>query len=221
LSPANGLTTIALSTDVSGPVSDDRSGVASVTVNGVGASGSPAYTTSTVALNCGANTLTALATDVAGNTNTAGITVTRTCFANLQYYQPLDQTTGTPVINTGKYGRVIPTKVTFKLDDGTVVTDAVAAARGWTIQIGVNGATCSDGSATDGLEAYADAGQSSAGTNSFRWSTSQWIYNLDTGAAPGVKMAINSCYRFDVYVHDGTNKVKVSATTYALFKPTK
>jgi hypothetical protein len=34
-------------------------------------------------------------------------------------------------------------------------------------------------------------------------------------------MAINSCYRFDVYVHDGTNKVKVSATTYALFKPTK
>ena len=34
-------------------------------------------------------------------------------------------------------------------------------------------------------------------------------------------MAINSCYRLDVYVSDGTNKVKISTSTYALFKPTK
>ena len=32
-------------------------------------------------------------------------------------------------------------------------------------------------------------------------------------------MTINSCYRLDVYVSDGTNKVKVSTSTYALFKP--
>jgi hypothetical protein len=140
----------------------------------------------------------------------------------LQYYQPLDQTaSGTPVMNTGKYGRVIPTKVTFKLDDGTTVSDVVAAARGWTIQIGVNGATCSNGLATDTVEAYGDAGNSNAGSNVFRWSSSQWIYNLDTGAAPGVSMAINGCYRIDVYVSDGTNKVKISTATYALFNPTK
>ena len=34
-------------------------------------------------------------------------------------------------------------------------------------------------------------------------------------------MATNKCYRLDVYVHDGTNKVKVSTATYAIFKPTK
>jgi hypothetical protein len=93
---------------------------------------------------------------------------------------------------------------------------------GWSIQIGVNSASCANGSTTsDLIEAYADAGQSSAGTNSFRWSPSQWIYNLDTGKPPQVKMTIGSCYRLDVYVHDGTNKVKVSTGTYALFQPTK
>jgi hypothetical protein len=221
-SPSTGLMTIALMTSVTGTVGDTLSGVSSLSVNGVQATVSAgAFTAANVTLNCGSNTLTAFATDVAGNTKTDGITVTRTCFGNLQYYQPIDQTTSTPVVNTGKFGRVIPTKVTFKLDDGTTVTDAVAAARGWTIQIGINGATCSNGTALDSVEAYADAGNSNAGTNVFRWTTSQWIYNLDTGAAPGVSMAINSCYRLDVYVHDGTNKVKISTVTYALFKPTK
>jgi hypothetical protein len=222
-SPLNASMTIALSRTVTGTVSDGLSDGASVTVNGVSASVSAGtFTALNVALNCGSNTLTALATDVAGNTKTDAITVTRTCFANLLYYQPLDQTaSGTPVMNTGKYGRVIPTKVTFKLDDGTTVSDVVAAARGWTIQIGVNGATCSNGLATDTVEAYGDAGNSNAGSNVFRWSSSQWIYNLDTGAAPGVSMAINGCYRIDVYVSDGTNKVKISTATYALFKPTK
>jgi hypothetical protein len=116
---------------------------------------------------------------------------------------------------------VIPTKITFKLADGTVVTEAVAQAMGWTIQIGVNSASCSTGVQGDSVEAYADAGQSNAGTNEFRWTTSQWIYNLDTKAPPQMTMNIGSCYRLDVYVNDGTNKVKVSTATYAVFKPTK
>ena len=55
----------------------------------------------------------------------------------------------------------------------------------------------------------------------FRWSSGQWIYNLDTGKSPQVQMEVNKSYRTDVYVHDGTNKVKVSTATYAIFKPTK
>ena len=34
-------------------------------------------------------------------------------------------------------------------------------------------------------------------------------------------MAINDCYRLDADVSDGVNKVRISTTTYALFKPTK
>ncbi len=152
------------------------------------------------------------------------IHVTRICFANLQYYQPLDQSNASasqPVTNSGKMGRVIPTKVTFKLDDGTVVTDAVAAAHGWTIEIGVNGPIPATGGPTDLVEAFADAGQSSAGTNVFRWTSGQWIYNLDTGKTPQVQMEVNKSYRLDVYVHEGATKLKISTSIYAIFKPTK
>jgi hypothetical protein len=34
-------------------------------------------------------------------------------------------------------------------------------------------------------------------------------------------MAIGSCYRLDVYVSDGANKVVVSTSAYAVFQPTK
>ena len=64
---------------------------------------------------------------------------------------------------------------------------------------------------------------SSAGSNLFRWDSSagQWIYNLDTKAPPGMTMTIGSCYRLDVYVSDGSNKIVVSTATYAVFQPTK
>ena len=49
----------------------------------------------------------------------------------------------------------------------------------------------------------------------------QWIYNLDTKAPPQMTMVIGSCYRLDVYVDDGTTRVKISAGTYAVFEPIK
>src|SRR5918995_1449474 len=176
-----------------------------------------------LALACGANTITASSTDVAGNTTTsAARTVTRLCFG-VQYLQPLDQSTSTAVTNVGKYGRAIPVKVILSLLGGGAVDQAGLQANGLTLQMGVNPASCSSGTTTDDVEAYADAGQSSAGSNLFRWDTTggQWIYNLDTKAPPGMAMAINSCYRLDVYVSDGTNKIKVSTSAYALFKPVK
>ena len=55
----------------------------------------------------------------------------------------------------------------------------------------------------------------------FRWDAGQWIYNLDTKSPPGITMAIGGCYRLDVYVSDGTHKVVVSTSAYAVFQPTK
>jgi hypothetical protein len=225
-SPADGLTTIALSVQVKGTASDTPSGIATVTVNGRATDNAASWTTSTtVNLNCGVNTLTALATDQAGRTNTASMTVTRLCFG-IQYAQPLDETTGSqaPVENDGKYGRVIPVKVIVSAATGAALNNVYFTANGLALQIGVNGASCSSGGGSDAIEAYADAGQSSGGSNLFRWASSSensWIYNLDTKSPPGMTMATNSCYRLDVYVSDGANKVKISTTTYALFKPTK
>jgi Glucodextranase, domain B len=221
-SPATGLTTIAASIPVSGTASDTPSGLNSVTVNGTATTGLANWaTTSNVVLACGENTITATATDNADRTGTDTITVTRLCFS-LQYLRPIDQSTTSPIVNTGKYGRVLPVKVLLSLNGQNQRADDLTAY-GLTVQMGVNGATCESGAAADAVEEFADAGASNGNTNLFRWDPAgmQWIYNLDTKAPPGMTMTINRCYRLDVYVSDGPNKVKVSTTPYALFKPTK
>ena len=221
-SPVSG-TMIVTTLTVSGTDSDGPSGIAGVKVNGIAASlGSGMFAKTGVGLACGTNTLTAVATDQAGRASTHSITVTRQCFG-LQFLQPLDQSTTAPVMNKGKYGRVIPVKVLLTLASGTALDSAALASNGWTLQMGVNGASCLNGTGTDEIEAYADAGASAGGSNLFRWDSSagQWTYNLDTKAPPGITMTISSCYRLDVYVSDGSSKVIVSTAAYAVFQPTK
>ena len=113
------------------------------------------------------------------------ITVTRLCFG-LQYMQPIDQSTSSPIVNSGKYGRVIPVKVLLSLAGGGALNDTALSSYGLTLQMGVNTAMCASGAAIDSLEEFADAGQSSSGTSVFRWdpTAGQWIYNLDTKAPP-------------------------------------
>jgi hypothetical protein len=230
-SHASGFITVASALLLTGTASDTPSGIQSVSVNG-GADGYSAGTWNTsVILVCGANTITATATDKAGRTSQTSISVTRVCAGALTYYQPIDQSTTAAIINTGKMGKVIPVKVTGFFNPGTgavALTEANLAAYGLTLRIGVNSATCAGGTTTDLVEAYADAGASNDNTNMFRWSTSQWIYNLDTGKAPSVTMAVNGCYRLDVYLQDSHNVKALMSTgptvgsnPYALFKPTK
>jgi RHS repeat-associated protein len=80
-SPANGSTTQATSTSVSGTVADlgtNASGVASVTVNGSNAALSGGnWNFANVGLNIGSNTITVRATDVAGNFTTQTVTLVR------------------------------------------------------------------------------------------------------------------------------------------------
>jgi hypothetical protein len=232
-SPSSGLITVAASITVTGTYSDSPSGIDTVSVNTVTASLGATFTSANVALACGNNTVTALATDKAGRTNTSSINVMRVCIGSLTYYQPLDQSTGStvPTINQGKMGRVIPVKITGSLSLGgspVVMTDTFLTANGLTLRIGVNSATCAGNATTDLVEAYADAGAANDNTNLFRWSSGQWIYNLDTGKPPSVTMTIGKCYRIDVYVQDAVGtKVLVSTgpapgtNPYVIFQPTK
>ena len=114
------------------------------------------------------------------------------------------------ITNTMKNGRVVPVKVKI-FDECTLsyVTDPTAI-----VTILVRHATTPTGSSTDGIEGYADAGQSSAGTNQFRLADGFWIYNLDSKA---LALVTNDVYRIDAYV----NGVQATQDTWALLKPVK
>jgi len=77
-SPASGTTVTSSTLSVSGTVSDETSGVAGVTCNGVAASRTGTNYTCSVTLSVGSNDIIAIATDIAGNTSQAVITATYT-----------------------------------------------------------------------------------------------------------------------------------------------
>jgi Tfp pilus assembly protein PilX len=92
-SPVDGFVTSAASVNVSGTATDSPSGIAGVTVNGNAASydaSADAFSYSGLALACGANLVTAVATDVAGRTDSDSITVTRSCVTFTGFYSPVD-----------------------------------------------------------------------------------------------------------------------------------
>jgi hypothetical protein len=113
------------------------------------------------------------------------------------------------IVNSMKSGRVVPVKITiYDKCTQSNVTDPNRVVKIASGKVGDSGATL------DGIETYADAGASSAGTNLFRYSTGFWIYNLDSKA---LGMLVNSTYRIDAYV-DG---VKATKDTWGLLMPVK
>ena len=130
-----------------------------------------------------------------------------------QYLPPLNQSTdvANPAINNIKNGRVIPVKV--QLDQSNVpITDQNAPGP---ITILVSGpVACSNAPPSD-VGTYADAGQSNAGSNQYRFDpTSQtWIYNLDTRA---LGLSIGMCYRIGTAV----NGASIS-NAFVVIRPTK
>jgi hypothetical protein len=131
-----------------------------------------------------------------------------------QFLQPLDQSTDAahPIPNTGKNGKVISVKVRIS-QGGTALTDQNAPGP---VTIAVSKlASCSNIAGIDPVESYADAGQSSAGTNLFRYDANAeaWMYGLDTKA---LGLVTGNCYRIDVSVA-GT---KIT-NAFAVFQPTK
>lgn len=128
-----------------------------------------------------------------------------------RYLQPLTQSTDpvNPVLNTGKNGKVIPVKLQLS-QGGTAISDLNAPGP---VTIAVsNLASCSI-TGGDPVLAYADAGQSSAGTNQFRYDpfAQAWIYNLDTKA---LGLVTGNCYRLDVSI----NGTRIT-NAFAAFQP--
>jgi len=119
------------------------------------------------------------------------------------------------IINKMKSGRVVPVKATiYDVCAQDYVTDP-------TTQVTIKVSKTSGTGTGDPVEEYADAGQSSAGTNLFRWTTDStvlgggfWIYNLDSKA---LGLVVNNLYRIDINV--GANLA--TRDTWAVLAPVK
>ena len=133
---------------------------------------------------------------------------------NAQLLQPLDPSTdpANPIVNLGKNSKVIVVKV--RLTQGSTVVTAQNVPGPVAIAV-TKLATYSTLAGTDPIESYADIGQSSAGTNQFRFdaSSQSWTYGLDTKA---LGLITGNCYRIDVYV-DGSKVLNA----FAVFQPNK
>jgi hypothetical protein len=129
-----------------------------------------------------------------------------------QYLQPLNESTdaANPTINKIKNGRVIPVKIQLS-QGGTAITDQNAPGP---VTIGVSGPVSCSSASGDGVEIYADAGQSNGGTNQYRFDASSGacVYNLDTKV---LGLVSGNCYRIDTAV----NGVGIN-NTFAVIRPT-
>jgi K319L-like, PKD domain len=138
-----------------------------------------------------------------------GLTINQTY--TVDFLPPFDDSSPSGlIVNKMKNGRVVPVKATI-YDDcvKSFVTDPAANV---TIKVSK---TSGGGGAGDPVEEYADAGQSSAGTNAFRWSSDGfWIYNLDSKA---LGLVVDNAYRVDIYV----GAVKATTSNWAVLQPVK
>src|SRR5579864_1299596 len=102
-SPANGATVASSSTTVTGTVTDALSGVSAVTCNGAPAIVQSGSFNCSITLISGANTITAKATDVAGNTSSAteNVTLSNAPPPVITTFSPTSGPIGTQITVTG------------------------------------------------------------------------------------------------------------------------
>lgn len=174
-SPADGSSTTATTVTVSGTDSDGTgSGVSTVTVTGTGATlGTGTFSLSNYGLSCGPNTITAVATDVAGNTQSASVTVTQTCDTT-----PPTVTVTVPTAPNGQGGW-------FNANDGAQTVNVSA-----TDASGVTSLACTDGANSAIVGNQSSSGNtrtgsfqvSSNGTHSISCTATDAVGNSGAGA---------------------------------------
>jgi hypothetical protein len=136
----------------------------------------------------GPHTVTATATDKAGNTNSASLTYTVLAWTMLGFYQPTDMA---GIVNTVKNGSTVPLK--FEIFAGpTELTNTSAVLQPLKATV----SNCS-GAPTDDIELVA------TGATSLRYDTTagQFFYNWQTPKSAG------TCYVVTVAAADGVTKI--------------
>jgi hypothetical protein len=148
------------------------------------------------------------------NTSINSVVVSQTYAVD--FLPPFDDSTPSGlIVNKMKNGRVVPVKASIY--DSCALNYVTDPTTSVTIKTSKTSGTGS----SDPIEEYADAGQSSAGTNQFRWTADLsvpgegfWIYNLDSKA---LGLIVNNLYRVDAYV----GMVKATVSNWAVLQPVK
>jgi PKD repeat protein len=167
----------------------------------------------------GTYTVTVKVTDKDGGVGEANGSITVEQVYAVDFLPPFDDSSPSGlIVNTMKNGRVVPVKATiFDVCRESYVKDP-------TTEVTIKVSKTNGNGTTDDIEEYADAGQSSAGTNRFRWTTDSsvpgggfWIYNLDSKA---LGLVVGTRYRVDIYV--GPNWATLATRdTWAVLQPVK
>lgn len=134
----------------------------------------------------GSHTLTATATDKAGNTQTETRTYKVLAWTLKGFYQPVDMNN---VLNVVKGGSTVPLK--FEIFAGaTELTDTAAV---YALKYGET--ACNANAVTDEIETVATGGTSLR----YDWTAGQFIFNWKTPTTPG------KCYRVTMTTQDGSS----------------
>jgi hypothetical protein len=134
----------------------------------------------------GDHTLTATATDKAGNTRTENRKYTVLAWTLQGFYQPVDMN---GVLNVVKGGSTVPLK--FEIFAGATELTDTAAVKSLTYAQ----TTCSTTAITDEIETVATGGTSLR----YDWTAGQFIFNWKTPTTPG------KCYRVTMTTQDGSS----------------
>ena len=154
--------------------------------------------------------------DTGAGSNTSSNSIEVRQVYSVDFLPPFDDSTPSGlIVNKMKNGRVVPVKATIY---DTCAQAYVVDPASVTIKVSKTSGTSST---SDPVEEYADAGQSSSNTNTFRWTWDAtapaggfWIYNLDSKA---LGLVVNNYYRLDIYV----GAVKATVATWGVLQPVK
>lgn len=134
----------------------------------------------------GSHTVTARATDLAGNAAIVSRSYTVLAWTLKGFYKPVDM--GADVINTVKGGSTVPLK--FEIFAGPTELTETAMVKSLTAQA----ASCSGGAQEEPVEATATGGTSLR----YDWSAGQFVYNWQTPKKPG------TCHQLRMTTQDGS-----------------
>lgn len=223
-SPANESKTTETNIQVAGSASDDTE-LASVTVNGVNATISGGTFSATVALSDGANAITAVATDAAGNTASSGITVTRLAPLpppTISNFTPTSISTGQLLTITGTsfaaHSGAQPVVSIGKQGGGTVNAPVASFnATTATITIPASAATGPVGVTVDGQSATSISALTITASSDFTLTAAPTSINVIQGKTAGLSVSVGTTNNFAQLVKLAVSGLPSGVT--ASFKP--
>jgi len=195
-SPANGATLTSSSLNVSGSVTDALSGVAGVTCNGTAGTVTGGSFACTVTLNSGANTITAQAADVAGNTASQSINATLIVPTAISSFSPASTSIGSLVTvqGTGFAQSGFPPEVTLNQEGGGTIVAPISSATASTLSFVIpSGATTGPITITvDGLTTSSSSSLSVVSSSTFSVTASPTSVTLLPGESATVQVSLAS-----------------------------